>query len=194
LHKNEEAILAARAQPRIPPGGFWQIGPIAWIANKAGARLMGVPDYRVVTTLGRNKRLFPFFFAYVSYFQYLSHIRLRNVELAILRVAHLRRSVYELNHHIVMSARAGITDEERARVGEGPSAPGWTAKEKALLTAVDGYIKDKAVPDADWAELRKHFHERQILEILLLVGAYDSLATAFDIIGLQTEYPTNPFG
>jgi alkylhydroperoxidase family enzyme len=141
-----------------------------------------------VTTLGRNQRLLPPFLAYTSYFQYISKLRLRSVELCILRVANLRGSTYELNHHIVMSARAGVTDEERARVAEGPSAPGWSAKEKALLTAVDSFIKDKAIDDADWAELTKHFNEQQIIEILLLIGHYDSLATTFDIIGIQTEY------
>ncbi|MGL6236186.1 MAG: carboxymuconolactone decarboxylase family protein [Segniliparus sp.] len=180
--------MATPSQPRIAPGGFWKIGPLAWVIDQGGRRRLKISQFRVISTLGRNIRLFPFFIGYTGYFQGLSSIKLRNVELVILRVANLRGSAYELNHHIRMSARAGITDEERARVAQGPSAPGWSPKEKALLTAVDGFVKDKAIGDTDWAELSKHFTEAQTLEILLLTGAYDSLATTIDIVGIKTEY------
>lgn len=185
---DEEAHLAAPSQPRITPGGFWKIGPIAWLVDQGGRRTLKIPQFRIIATLGRNIRLFPFFIAYAGYFQGISKIGLRNVELVILRVAFLRESDYELNHHIRASARAGITGKERAQAAEGPDAPEWSPKERALLKAVDGFVKDKAISDADWAELGRHFSQAQALEILQLTGLYDSLATTIDILGVQTEY------
>ncbi|ADG96680.1 Carboxymuconolactone decarboxylase [Segniliparus rotundus DSM 44985] len=176
------------AQTRVALGGFRQIGPLAWAIDKAGARRLGVRHLRIMQALGRNKRLFPFFVGYTGYFQGLSKIKLRNVELVILRVAHLRGSAYEWNHHVRLSARAKITAAEHERVAEGPGAAGWSPKEKALLTAVDGFVRQKSLGDEDFAELARHFDEAEIIEILLLTGAYDSLATTIDIIGLQSEY------
>jgi alkylhydroperoxidase family enzyme len=176
------------ARTRIAPGGLRQTGPLAWALDKAGARRLGVAHVRIMQVLGRNQRLFPFFVGYTGYFQGLSKIKLRSVELVILRVAHLRGSAYEWNHHVRLSARAKITAAEHERVAEGPAAQGWTPKEKALLTAVDGFVRHQSLSDEDFAELARHFSEAEIIEILLLTGAYDSLATAIDIIGLQTEY------
>ncbi|WP_051772466.1 carboxymuconolactone decarboxylase family protein [Saccharothrix sp. NRRL B-16314] len=102
---------------------------------------------------------------------------LRDRELAVLRVGYGLHSAYEWAHHAAVGARAGLTEQEIARVPAGPDAPGWSEFDAALLRAVDELRGPRArVSDRTWAELTVRYDERQMVELLATVGAYTLLA------------------
>jgi AhpD family alkylhydroperoxidase len=101
----------------------------------------------------------------------------RDTELIILRVAHLRGCAYEVEHHVRLGKRAGVTADDVERIQAGPDDAGWPARERALLSAVDALIAERDLSDETWDELRAHLAEPQTIEFLLLVGHYDMLAT-----------------
>lgn len=100
----------------------------------------------------------------------------RQRELLVMRVATLRKSAYEWGQHVFMARDAGLTDEEIARIAFGPDAPFWTDLEVALLRAVDELIADGVIGDATWATLAAELDERQLLDVIFTVGAYETIA------------------
>src|SRR5690348_6461185 len=98
-----------RSAGRIPPGRFRQLGPINWAIVKLGARAVQAPEMHLFTTLGQRRLLF---WAWSLYGARLLRGRLLAIdtELVILRVAHLRGSEYELQHHRKLGRRRGLND------------------------------------------------------------------------------------
>lgn len=104
-------------------------------------------------------------------------VPLRDRELAVLRVGYGLHSAYAWAHHATVGAKAGLTEEEIARVPAGPDAPGWSEFDAALLRAVDELRGPQArVSDRTWAQLIVRYDERQVVELLATIGAYTMLA------------------
>jgi alkylhydroperoxidase family enzyme len=100
----------------------------------------------------------------------------RERELAILRVGWLCGAPYEFGEHVVVAHRIGLTDGEIERVAAGSAAEGWTTRERAVLRAVEELHADAMIADGTWAELARHFDDRQLVELPMLVGHYHMTA------------------
>src|SRR5436305_4935000 len=111
----------------------------------------------------------------------------RERELLILRTGWHCRSEYEWGQHVLIARAAGISDEEIARVTQGPDAPGWDAFERALLTAADELHRDACIGEATWAALAERYDERQRVEVPMLVGHYPMVAFTLNSLGVQRE-------
>jgi len=101
----------------------------------------------------------------------------RDRELAVLRVAWLLRAPYEWGEHVKISQRYGVTPEEIERVILGSTAGGWSAREAAILCAVEELLADQAISDPTWAVLAEDWDDAQLIEFTAMVGHY--VATAF---------------
>ena len=88
---------------------------------------------------------------------------------------------------MLIARAAGISDEEIARVTQGPDAPGWDAFERALLTAADELHRDACIGEATWAALAERYDERQLVEVPMLVGHYHMVAFTLNSLGVQRE-------
>jgi len=86
-----------------------------------------------------------------------------------------------------MGRRAGMTDEEIARVAVGPDAPGWTPRQLALLRATDELHATRTLGDETWAALRSELDERGAIEFCLLVGHYEMLAMTLNALRVQID-------
>lgn len=114
-------------------------------------------------------------------------------ELAILRIGWLCRSGYELAQHAWMGIDAGLDRADLQRVTEGPSAPGWSPVEAAVLQAVDETYEDHRVADETWATLEQHLSVEQVLDLLSAVGRYWTVSMVLNSTGVQLEDDTPPF-
>jgi len=112
---------------------------------------------------------------------------IRDRELLILRTGWRCRSVYEWGQHTLIGRQAGITDDELRRIQEGPDAPGWSPADATLLRAADELHDDSCISDATWAALARHYDERQLIELPMLVGHYHLVAYALNSLGVQRE-------
>jgi alkylhydroperoxidase family enzyme len=99
----------------------------------------------------------------------------------------LRDCDYELDHHRRLGRRAGLGYRELADLRTGCTAPGWSARERVLLAAVEELHHDRNITDTTWAVLRTHFPERAAIEICLLAGHYELLATTITALGIPTD-------
>jgi AhpD family alkylhydroperoxidase len=114
-------------------------------------------------------------------------LTVRQRELLVLRVAAVRKCDYEWAQHVVLARDAGLADVEIDRVAQGPAAPEWSELERALLKAVDELVGDAKVTDGTWAQLSAHLDERQLMDAVFTVAAYDALAMAFLSFGVELD-------
>jgi alkylhydroperoxidase family enzyme len=108
-------------------------------------------------------------------------------ELLILRISWLRRAEYEFIQHVVLGLRAGLTETEIERIGDGPDAPGWDPVDADLLRAVDELTADACIHEPTWQRLSAHFKTEQLMDIVLAVGCYEILAMVFNTFGVPFE-------
>jgi alkylhydroperoxidase family enzyme len=114
-------------------------------------------------------------------------LSVRQRELLVLRVATVRGSEYEWAQHVVLAGDAGIDAAEIVRIAEGPDAAGWDPVEGAMVRAVDELLADARIADETWEVLTAALDERQLMDLVFTVGAYDLLAMAFRSFGVELD-------
>lgn len=97
----------------------------------------------------------------------------RHRELAILRVAVLNRAPYEFQAHIPFAKKSGFSDAEIAEVEKGGLPASVTDADRAVLSLTDTMTRDIQVPDAVYADARKHFNDREMVELTATIAAYN---------------------
>jgi 4-carboxymuconolactone decarboxylase len=145
----------------LPPPGYGRPGEFVGIFGL----LLHAPDLlRLFREIG-------------TYFLTSGSLIPKDREIAILRVAWLTRSPYEWGEHVSVSKRrTGMTSEEIANIQIGSSAPVWGKKERAILKAVEELFADAMICDTTWAEIRDVFDDKQIVELIVLIGQYQTTA------------------
>lgn len=141
--------------------------------SQAGDRPKGL---NVLGTLARHPELARAFHTFNGHVLFATTITPRQRELLVLRVAAVRGSEYEWAQHAVLAGDVGMTEDETARVAEGPDAPGWAPLDRALVAAADELILDARISDETWRVLAAELDEQQLLDVVFTVGAYDTLA------------------
>ncbi len=172
---------------RIETGG--RVGPLAWVVSRVAGRAMRTQPPNLFLTLGRHPKLFRGWLRFAGRLMPGGILPRRESELVILRVAHLRSCQYELDHHLRLGRRAGLDDPDFERVAEGPEAPGWPDRERAILRAVDRLHADGDLDDTTWGSLREHLDEREAIELCMLAGHYEMLATTIAALRIEPDRP-----
>lgn len=178
---------ATTTTPRIRPGSRRDIGIASWLFSQIAGRASGTTAPNLFLTLGRHRGLFRGWLHFAGRLMPGGRLPRRESELVILRVAHLRNCSYEFDHHVHLGAKAGVDASDVDRVRTGPSAPGWSSRETALLAAVDALHERRDLDDAEFAALAEHLDDRRIIELVLLVGHYEMLATAIAALRIQPD-------
>lgn len=111
----------------------------------------------------------------------------RHREIVVLRVAWRTRSAYEWQQHVRIGQQFGLLADQVRAVIDGPDAALWTPLERALLCAADELIDHFVVSDGTWEQLRVHFDDRQLIELLFVVGAYVCNAFVLNSVGQQPD-------
>jgi alkylhydroperoxidase family enzyme len=120
--------------------------------------------------------------------RYHTEIDGKSRELVVMRVAILNRSDYVLRAHASSYAlQEGLTKAQVDALGAWESSALFSDPQRALLAYVDAITRDIEVPDAVFAELRKHYSERQAVEITMLVGAYNMLTRVVTALKIDPE-------
>ena len=63
----------------------------------------------------------------------------------------------------------------------------WSPLERDLVAATDQLLDHYRIDDDTWGRLRGQFNDAQLVEVPFIVGAYTSLAMAFNSWELQVE-------
>lgn len=173
--------------PRIPPGSLSELGVVGWCITRALGFAARTKPPHLFTTLGRHRRLFRAWLSFASRLMPFGRLPRRETEIVILRVAHLRGCSYELAHHERLGARVGLREADIARVKEGPEADGWTPRERLLLRVADELHATQDLSDDLWSALSRELDERSCVELVMLVGHYEMLATTIKALRIQPD-------
>ncbi|MGW3410663.1 carboxymuconolactone decarboxylase family protein [Streptomyces sp. NPDC000888] len=110
-------------------------------------------------------------------------------ELVIARVTARSGCAYEWGVHMAAYAEtAGLGEEQVTLTVTGEADdPAWSARQTALLRAVDELHATSQVSDAAWSGLREHLDEREVLELLVLAGWYRTIAYVANGVRIEGE-------
>ena len=172
---------------RLQPGSRAELGTLLWLFTRAAGRVTRTPPPQVFTVLGRNHRLFWGWLHFAGTLMPGGRLPRAQTELVILRVASVRGSDYEFAHHARLGRRVGLSEADIARVHEGPTAAGWSAQQSLLLRVTDELLTTRDLSEATWAELAAALDVPGRLELLMLVGNYDMLATTLRALRLPPD-------
>ena len=106
----------------------------------------------------------------MTWFEHIGAIRWKTKltprlrEIAIVRVAQVAKYAYALNQH--------VPGEECEALKNWRDSKFFNEAERAALAYVDAMIAGPEVPDDAFNGLRKHYNEREIVELTVLVGTY----------------------
>src|SRR5688572_14055932 len=97
-------------------------------------------------------------------------------ELAVIRVAILNGVEYvQQAHGPAYALKEGLTPEQVSAIANWQPSKLFNDSQRALLDYTDAITRDIDVRDQVFGEVRKHFSERQIVELTMLIGAYNML-------------------
>jgi AhpD family alkylhydroperoxidase len=178
---------AGVAAPRIAPGSGRELGWFARAFVRIAALRTGGRAVNIFATLGRHPRLFNGWLFFASRLMPGGRLPRVDQELVILRVGWNTRCRYEWAQHVPIARSVGVTDAQIADVQVGPEAPGWSARQRAILRAVDELHDRRMISDRTWADLCAHLDERERIELCMLVGHYEMVAMTLLSTGVQVD-------
>jgi 4-carboxymuconolactone decarboxylase len=112
-------------------------------------------------------------------------------ELAILQVAHLADSEYEWTQHVAIAKAVGASDAQIAAIeaGRDREDASFTVEQRLILSFSREVICDGAASEQRVAELSAAVGDRQVVELLLVLGNYIAIAQLVATTGLAPEPP-----
>lgn len=113
-------------------------------------------------------------------------------EIVIIRMGHLTRSQYVLRQHVPALALAdGVSLEECDALADWRASEFFDPRERAALAYADTMTRDIEVPDSVFAAVKRHFNDRQIVELTVLIGTYNMNARVLRALELDLEPPAS---
>ena len=174
-------VAGPRIQPVMAPGHEERELLDKTLATPDGAPL------NIFATLAHHPHLLKRFNALGGLFLAHGNLPPRDRELVILRVAWRTRSVYEFGQHTLIGRRCSLGDAEIAAVTRPPAEGEWAEEDRALLEFVDELIDTDAAGDDAWRAMAARWTQRQLLELVMLVGFYRMVAVFLNTVRVQPE-------
>jgi alkylhydroperoxidase family enzyme len=109
-------------------------------------------------------------------------------ELAILEVAHLSRSEYEWTQHVAIALACGASQAQIDAIAADEEEP-FDARERRVLGFTREVVLDGAASQDAVAAIVEDLGERQLVELLLVIGNYMGLARLIATVGLEPQEP-----
>ena len=111
-------------------------------------------------------------------------------EIAILACGEVFEALYKSAQHDPISRAVGVTDEQRAAIGERAWDEGcFTHAQQVLLAVVARIAEEPAAPASLMTALRSHYTEQQVVEVVVLVGYYFLIARLSTVLDLPIDAP-----
>ncbi len=109
-------------------------------------------------------------------------------EIAIVRIAQAARYGYALQQHVpTIAVPDGVSLEECAALKDWRASKFFSEAERAALAYVDAIIAGPEVPDDVFDAVRKHYSEREVVEMTVLAGTYIMHNRVFTALRVDLE-------
>lgn len=156
---------------------------IAKIKGARGGRLINI--YRLML---HTPALANAWFELNQAVRYGTEIDGQSRELAVIRVAILNNVEYvQQAHGPTYALKEGLTAEQVDALVDWKSSPLFSDKQRALLAYVDAMTAEIDVTEEVFSNLRAYQSERQIVEITMLISAYNMLTRFLKALKVDPE-------
>ena len=129
-----------------------------------------------------------------TWFEHLNAVRWATTlsgrlrEIVIIRIGYLNRAAYIIKQHIPKLAIAeGLTEAECLGLADWQTATCFSETERAVLAYTDALTKDATASDALAAEISRHFDERGLLELTVLISTYNMHSRVMNALAIDLE-------
>jgi alkylhydroperoxidase family enzyme len=130
------------------------------------------------------------FAALGEYARYKTQVPARTREMVILGIA--RGIQYAWSHHHPHAIKAGVTQQELDALNEGRYAETLSGPEKAAIQYGQEFANGGNVSDETFAELKKHYSQREITDLTLIAAYFIGLGASINAFRMQLEPSFKP--
>lgn len=135
-------------------------------------------NFDIVGVLARHPKMARVFLSYNVFLLRQGELPLRLRELAVLRVAHTRRSAFFWGEHFRVATAGGLSEDDIARLARGNDE--FAGIDRLVLEATDEMLVNGRALAATWQRLVEAIGTHQAMELIFVVGTYAMLAMACD--------------
>jgi alkylhydroperoxidase family enzyme len=115
----------------------------------------------------------------MTWFDYIGAVRWKTTltprlrELATVRIAQAVKYAYALQQHVpAIAVKDGVSLEECEALKDWRASKFFSEAERAALAYVDAVREGSGVPDDVFNAVRRHYSEREVVELTVLTGVY----------------------
>jgi 4-carboxymuconolactone decarboxylase len=130
----------------------------------------------------------------IEWFELLNAVRFKTGidditrEIVIIRVAVLNDVRYVINQHIPkLALDAGLTLAQCDAIRDWQTSAAFTPVQRAVLAFTDAMTVDIRVPEPVYAAVSACYDERQMVELSVLVGAYNMHTRVLQALNIDPE-------
>ena len=166
--------------PRIPP-----LAPEDFTAEQA--ELVGDWTHLIFSrVIVRHPELYRIFVPYIEQLIAGSSLPPRDREVLLLRALGMSGTeTYETHHHVMIARNAGMDEADiQAAIRGGAQPSEW---DETLVRATEELVHNQRIGDETWAALAERYSERQLMEVVFLVGCYNTMAMLTQSFGMELE-------
>jgi 4-carboxymuconolactone decarboxylase len=134
--------------------------------------------FDILGVLARHPEMARTFMSYNAFLLQRGELPLRLRELAILRLAHARRSAFFWGEHVRVATAGGLSEDDLTALARGNDA--FDGVDRLVLEATDELLAGGRARPATWNRLVDELGTHQAMELVFVVGTYAMLAMACD--------------
>ena len=107
-------------------------------------------------------------------------------ELVIMQVAHLNGAPYEAEQHAPLALKEGWTRAQLDALPQWEASSAFSPVQQAALRLADTMTRDIHVPAQQMHELRQHLSEREVVELVGTVAAYNMVSRFLEALQIHS--------
>ena len=135
-------------------------------------------NFDILGVLARHPKMAESFMSYNAFLLQRGELPLRLRELAILRLAHARRSAFFWGEHVRVATAGGLSEDDIDSLARGNDE--FDGVDRLVLEATDEMLAKGRAQAATWQRLVEQLGTHQAMELIFVVGTYAMLAMACD--------------
>ena len=108
-------------------------------------------------------------------------------EIIILRVGHLRNSVYEVENHKRAAKVVGMSPERITAIEPGQDLKLFSTEEQKVIQYVDELVETGVVSDASFAAVSEFMDTEALIEMTVVIGVYTMVSQICSAFELELE-------
>ena len=108
-------------------------------------------------------------------------------ELVIMRVAVLNRAPYEADQHAPIALKEGVTQRQLDALADWAASDAFEPLQRAVLQLTDTMTREVQVPPAQLEAVRALLGERQTVELVATVAAYNMVSRFLEALQIHSH-------